>query len=205
MVVTIARQFGSGGRKIGYMLANKLDIDYYDKNLINIIAKESGLDPEIIEGMDEKNTSSLLYSLSIGAASVYDSGFRVEPQLPLNDRLFLAQHDVIRKISGKPCVIVGRCADYILSERNDVVKLFIYADIEKRVEYAIKEYDVNPKKAQSIVTKTDKSRANYYNFYSSKKWGDPNNYDLCINSGKIGIAGSVKLIISYLRQRGMVK
>ena len=205
MVITIARQFGSGGRKIGYKLAEKLGIEYYDKNLINIVAKESGLDPDVIEGMDEKSTSSLLYSLSVGAAAVYDSGFRVEPQLPLNDRLFLAQHDVIRKISVKPCVIVGRCADYILSERKDVVKLFIYADMDKRVEYAIKEYDVNPKKAQSVVTKTDKSRANYYNFYASGKWGDPNNYDLCINSGKIGLDGSVQLIISYLRQRGMVR
>lgn len=205
MVITIARQFGSGGRKIGCKLAEKLEIAYYDKNLINIVAKESGLDPEVIEGMDEKSTSSLLYSLSIGAAAVYDNGFRIEPQLPLNDRLFLAQHDVIRKISAKPCVIVGRCADYILSGRKDIVRLFIYADMDKRVEYAINEYDVNPKKAQSVVTKTDKSRANYYNFYASGKWGDPNNYDLCINSGILGIDGSVELIISYLKQRGMIK
>ncbi len=202
MVITIARQFGSGGRKIGYHLAEKLGIAYYDKNLLTIVAEESGMDPDVVEEMDEKSTNSLLYSLSIGAAAVLDGGFRIEPQLPLNDRLFLAQHDVIRKIANEPCVIVGRCADYILSERNDIVKLFIYADMEKRIEYAIREYDVNPKKAQSVVLKTDKSRANYYNFYASGKWGDPNNYDLCINSGKLGTEGSAELIISYLRQRG---
>ncbi len=205
MVITIARQFGSGGRKIGYKLAERLGIAYYDKNLINIVAEESGLDPDIVEGMDEKSSSSLLYSLSIGAAAVYDSSFRIEPQLPLNDRLFLAQHDVIRKLADKPCVIVGRCADYILSERKDIVRLFIYADMDKRVDYAVREYNVNPKKAQSVVAKTDKSRANYYNFYASKKWGDPNNYDLCINSGKLGIEGTAVFILSYLRQRGMIK
>lgn len=204
MVITIARQFGSAGRKIGHQLAERLGISYYDKNLLTLVAHESGMDPEVIEGIDEKATSSLLYSLSIGAAATLDGGFRIEPQLPMNDRLFLAQHDVIRKISADPCVIVGRCADYILRSREDRVSLFIYADIEKRTEYAIKEYNVNPKKAQSVVNKTDKSRANYYNYYSTGKWGDPNNYDLCINSGKLGIEGSVDLIEFFLKKRGMI-
>ena len=204
MVITIARQFGSGGRKIGQQLAEKLDIAYYDKNLLTLVAKESGMDPDIIENLDEKATNSLLYSLSIGAAATLDNGFRIEPQMPLNDKLFLAQHDVIRKISSDPCVIVGRCADYVLRNREDCVRLFIYADIEKRVEYAVHEYGVNSKKAQTFVSRTDKSRANYYNYYSTRKWGDPNNYDLCIDSGKLGIDGTVELIISYLRQRGML-
>ena len=184
MVITIARQFGSGGRKIGQQLAEKLDIAYYDKNLLTLVAKESGMDPDIIENLDEKATNSLLYSLSIGAAATLD--------------------DVIRKISSDPCVIVGRCADYVLRNREDCVRLFIYADIEKRVEYAVHEYGVNSKKAQTFVSRTDKSRANYYNYYSTRKWGDPNNYDLCIDSGKLGIDGTVELIISYLRQRGML-
>ncbi len=204
MIVTIARQFGSGGRKIGKLLSEKLDIAYYDKNLLTLVAKESGLDPDVVEGLDEKATNSFLYSLSIGAAATLDNGFRIEPQMPLNDKLFIAQHDVIRQISADPCVIVGRCADYILRKREDCVKLFIYADIEKRVEYAVSEYNVNPKKAQSVVSRTDKTRANYYNYYSTRKWGDPNNYDLCIDSGKLGIEGSVELIIFYLRQRGML-
>ena len=108
MVITIARQFGSGGRKIGQQLSEKLDIAYYDKNLLTLVAKESGMDPDIIENLDEKATNSLLYSLSIGAAATLDNGFRIEPQMPLNDKLFLAQHDVIRKISSDPCVIVER-------------------------------------------------------------------------------------------------
>ena len=204
MVITIARQFGSGGRRIGYELAEKLGIAYYDKNLLTLVAQESGMDPEVIDGIDEKATNSLLYSLSIGAAATFDNTFRIEPQLPMNDRLFLAQHDVIRKISHDPCVIVGRCADYILKGREDLVRLFMYADMNSRVEYAIKEYDVNPQKAHSVVTKTDKTRSNYYNYYSTRKWGDPNNYDLCINSSSLGIEGSVDLIEYYLKVKGMI-
>ena len=204
MVITIARQFGSGGRKIGNSLAEKLGIAYYDKNLLTLVAQESGMDPDIIEGIDEKATNSLLYSLSIGAAAALDNNFYIEPQLPMNDRLFLAQHEVIRKISADPCVIVGRCADYILRGREDIVRVFIHADIEKRVECAVKEYDVNPKKAHSVVLKTDKTRANYYNYYSTRKWGDPDNYDLCINSGTLGIENSVDLIIQYLELKGLI-
>ncbi len=204
MVVTIARQFGSAGRKIGYELAERLGIAYYDKNLLTLVAQESGLDPEVVEGIDEKATNSLLYSLSIGAAATIETAFRIEPHIPMNDRLFLAQHDVIRRIADEPCVIVGRCADYILRERKDCLRVFIYADIEKRIGYAVREYDVNPKKAHSVVIKTDKTRSNYYNYYSTGKWGEPENYDLCINSGSLGIQGSVDLIEFALRSRGLV-
>ncbi|MBQ8135570.1 MAG: cytidylate kinase-like family protein [Clostridia bacterium] len=205
MVITIARQFGSGGRKIGKKLADKLGISFYDKKLITLAAKESGMDPEIIKTIDEKATNSLLYSLSIGAAATLDTVFRIEPQLPMNDKLFLTQHDIIKKISADPCVIVGRCSDYILRDRPDCIKLFIYADMEDRIRYATKVYNVPKEKARSVINKTDKTRANYYNYYADSTWGDPNNYDLCINSGKLGTDGSVELIISYLRQRGMVR
>lgn len=204
MVITIARQFGSGGRIIGRLLAEKLGIPFYDKKLITLAAEESGMDPELVKSVDEKATNSLLYALSMGAAAALDTAFQVDPVLPMNDRLFLVQHDIIKEIADKPCVIIGRCGDYVLRDRKDCVKLFIYADLDKRVEYAIKKYNVPEDKARSVVTKTDKSRANYYNYYASEKWGDPNIYDLCINSGALGTEGSADLIISYLKLRGMV-
>ncbi len=205
MVVTIARQFGSGGRKIGKKVADQLGISFYDKKLITLAAKESGIDPEVLKTVDEKAANSLLYALSLGAAAAFDTTFHIEPQLPMNDRLFLIQHDIIKKISADPCVIVGRCSDYILRERSDCVKIFIYADIEDRIKYAKEVYRIPEDKVTAVISRTDKSRSDYYNYYSDKTWGDPENYDLCINSGKLGIENSAKLIISYLKLRGVTE
>ena len=204
MVVTIGRQFGSGGRRIGKALAEKLGIPFYDKKLITLVAQKSGLDPDFVRSIDEKATNSLLYSLSIGAAATLENGFRLDPQIPMNDRLFLLQHDIIRQISADPCVIVGRCSDYILRDREDCLRVFIYADMEKREEYAKKHYKIPDNKVSSVIHKTDKSRANYYNYYSSGKWGFPENYDLCINSGTLGAKGTVELIEFCLQERGMI-
>ena len=205
MVITIARQYGSGGRAIGKMLADSLNIKFYDKELINLAAKESGVSPEIFEQYDEKATNSLLYALSIGAASSTMLDYGISPQIPINDKLFLLQHDIIRKISAEPCVIVGRCADHVLSERKDCVKIFIYADMEKRMEYAVDVHNVEKEKAKKVIKNVDKSRKNYYEYYSDKKWGDPENYDLCINSGTVGVDKCAELIKHYLILRGMCK
>ena len=204
MVVTIARQFGSGGRAIGRALAEDLKIPFYDKELINLAAKESGIHPEFFEKYDEKASNSLLYSLSLGASATINNEYGIGPQLPVNDKLFLIQNDIIRKVSAEPCVIVGRCADYVLADRNDCVKLFIYADMAKRIKYAVDVHKLKKDKAESYIRKVDKTRANYYNYYSDRKWGDPNNYNLCINSGELGISRCVELIEFYLRQRGLI-
>ncbi len=204
MVITIARQFGSGGREIGRKLSKELSIPYYDKKLITLAAQESGIDPEIVKSVDERATNSLLYSLSMGAAAAIDGGFQINPELPMNDRLFLVQHDIIKQLAEKPCIIIGRCGDYVLRNRPDCVKLFIYADLDKRTEYAINVHNVPRDRAKAVVVKTDKTRANYYNYYASERWGDPEIYDLCINSGSLGIDGSVELIEFYLKQRGMI-
>lgn len=202
MVITIARQYGSGGRAIGKMLADDLKIKFYDKELINLAARESGISPEIFEQYDEKATNSLLYALSIGAAaSMGDYG--ISPQIPINDKLFLLQHDIIRKVSAEPCVIVGRCADHVLADRKDCVKVFIYADMESRIKYAVDIHKVPQEKARSIIKNVDRSRRNYYNYYADQKWGEPENYDLCINSGKIGVDKCAGLIKAYLKLRGM--
>lgn len=204
MVITIARQFGSGGRAIGKALADELKIPFYDKELINLAAKESGVSPEIFEKYDEKASNSLLFSLSMGAAATINSEYGISPQVSLNDRVFLIQHDMIKKVAANPCVIVGRCADYVLADRKDCIKLFICADIEKRIKYAIDVHQVQPDKAKSVIARMDKSRANYYNYYATGKWGDPANYNLCINSGELGISRSVELIKYYLRLRGVI-
>lgn len=202
MVITIARQYGSGGRAIGKILAEDMNIKFYDKELINLAARESGISPEIFEQYDEKAANSLLYALSIGAAASIGD-YSISQQLPINDKLFLLQHDIIRKVSAEPCVIVGRCADYILADRKDCIKIFIYSDMESRIKYAVDVHNVPKEKARSVIKKVDKSRENYYNYYSDQKWGDPENYDLCINSGKLGVESSAELIKDYLKLRGM--
>lgn len=196
-IITISRQFGSGGREIGEALSAELGIKCYDKELISIAAKESGIDADVFNNVDEKATNSLLYSLSMGFysfSSNYSSG-----QLPVNDRLYLLQHKIIKNLANEePCIFVGRCADYILGDRNDVVKVFIYADMDYRIKRAVEVKGVDSSKAEHVVAKTDKSRANYYNFYSGKKWGLAENYDLCINRTKLSTEQVVKVISDYI-------
>lgn len=199
-IITITRQYGSGGHEIGKALAEKLGIGFYDKELISLAAKESGVSPEVFAMADEKATNSLLYSLSTGLYN-YGNGFYSTGtgDLPVNDKLYILQHKIIKeKAETEKFVVVGRCADYILREYDDVVKVFIYADINDRVRRAIKRHDINPSRAKQAVLKTDKNRANYYSFYSGQKWGAPENYDLCINSSKLSTEQAVALIESYI-------
>ncbi len=196
-IITIARQFGSGGREIGEALSKELGIKFYDKELISLAAKESGIDPEIFNNVDEKATNSLLYSLSMGIYS-FSSGYS-SVKLPVNDKLYLLQHKIIKQLANEePCIFVGRCADYVLKDRNDVVNIYIYADMDYRVKRTIELKRVKEPKAEQVVAKTDKSRANYYNFYSGKKWGLAENYDLCINRTKLSTKQVVDTIAAYL-------
>lgn len=197
-IITIGRQFGSGGREIGEALAKKLNLKFYDKELISLAAKESGINPEVFAEIDEKATNSLLYSLSLGVYS-FGNNFNATGGLPINDKLYLLQHKLIKQIADEgPCVIVGRCADYILSDRDNIVNIFINADMDYRIKRAIDVKKVKESKAEQAVIKTDKSRANYYNFYSGKKWGVPENYDLCLNRTKLSTEKVVEIIESYL-------
>lgn len=196
--ITISRQFGSGGKEIGKALAKKLDIAFYDKELISLAAKESGIDPKVFENVDEKATNSLLYSLSMGLYS-FGNGFSSMGDLPVNDQLYMLQHKIISNLaSEKPCVFVGRCADYVLREKKNCVNLFFYADIDYRVKRTIERNDVDPDRAEQAIHKADKTRANYYSFYSGKKWGRVENYDMCINTSKLSVEQIVDLIIDYL-------
>lgn len=196
-IITIGRQFGSGGRELGKAVADKLGIKYYDKELISFAAKESGYNPEIFENVDERATNSLLYSLSMGIYNL-GNGYAPMRDMPVNDQLYLLQHKIIRELAAEPCVIVGRCADYILRNNKNLLRIFVYANLKDRVENAIKIHNVPENKAESTVKKTDKTRANYYNFYSNQKWGAVENYDLCINTSTISRENATKIVCNIV-------
>ena len=197
-VITIARQYGSGGRTIGKKLAESLNIPFYDKELIAMAAKKSGLSQEVFEKADEKATSSLLYSLVMGTDN-FGSHFSTVSDMPINDRLFMIQSDIIQHAALEgPCVIVGRCADYVLREHPNCFHVFIRAEHDDRVKRIVEEYGDPAAKADDLLQKKDKQRANYYNFYSNKKWADMNNYDLVVNSSLFGIDGSIDVIKAAL-------
>ncbi|MBO4903798.1 MAG: cytidylate kinase-like family protein [Lachnospiraceae bacterium] len=197
-IITIGRQFGTGGHEIGQKLADKLGIKCYDKELIKRVAQESGLCPEILENNDERPTSSFLYNLVMDTYSfgITNSNY---VDMPLSHKVFLAQFDTIKKIANEgPCVIVGRCADYALADYDNVLNLFIYGDINKRIDRVMKKYDVSEKDARDMIIKKDKQRASYYNYYSTKKWGKAETYNLCIDSTVLGRDGTVELLYQFV-------
>ncbi|MGN0506229.1 MAG: AAA family ATPase [Lachnospiraceae bacterium] len=197
-IITISRQYGSGGREIGSKLAAKLGIPFYDNELITRAAKETGYAEAAFHNAETKATNSLLYSIAMGMSAYgnQEIGFS---HLSLDDRIYLAQSDVIRKVAEEgPCVIVGRCADYILKEMENVIHIFVYADMEFRKDRAIQLDHLDPNKAEDEILKMDKRRANYYNYHSGEKWGKATNYHLSINSGFIGIDNAVDCIKAFV-------
>ena len=203
LVITIGRQCGSGGKKIGETVAQRLGVKCYDKELLTLAAKNSGLCEELFETHYEKPTSSFLYSLVMDTYSMgYSNSAYMD--MPLNHKIFLAQFDTIKKLADEEsCVIVGRCADYALAEYPNVVSVFVTGNDEERIEYLKQLYKVETAKAKDIMVKTDKKRASYYNYYSSKKWGDSRSYDLCINSSSVGIDGAVDMILELARVKNL--
>lgn len=193
-IITIGRQFGSAGREIGRVVAKHLDIKLYDKEMLNRAAQESGLCKELFETHDEKPTNSFLYSLVMDTYSLgYSSGSYTD--MPINHKVFLAQFDAIKKIADEgPCILAGRCADYALEEYDNVLSIFIHADLDARVRRIARIYDLTDAKAKELIVKTDKKRSSYYNYYSNKRWGDVNSYDMCLNSSMLGIEGTAEAI-----------
>lgn len=200
-IITIGRQFGSAGREIGTILAKEYNIPIYDKEMLKRAAKESGICEEIFESHDEKPTNSFLYSLVMDTYSLgYSSSSYSD--MPINHKVFLAQFDAIKKIANEgPCVLVGRCADYALEEFDNVVNIFIYADLDVRIRRIARIYDLSDAKAKDMILKTDKKRASYYNYYTNKDWGLAKSYDLCINSGILGAQGTADAIKDYIELR----
>lgn len=201
LVITIGRQCGSLGRQIGQKLAERMGVDFYDKELLTLAAKNSGLCEELFETHDEKPTSSFLYSLVM---DTYSLGYTTSAymDMPINHKIFLAQFDAIKKLADEEsCVIVGRCADYALADYPNTVTVFITGDDDARIKNLMELYKVDASKAKDIMVKTDKKRASYYNYYSSKKWGDSRSYDLCINSSKVGLDGAVDMILAFAKAK----
>ncbi len=199
-IITIGRQCGSGGHEIGKKLAAKLGIPFYDRELLRLAAEQSGIAPENFEMYDEVPTNSFLYSLSLGNYSMAMGQY----DIPIHQKVFLAQFDTIKKLAdkGESCVIIGRCADYALSQREQVVNVFIKADVKQRVQRMLEQYDdLNEKKAADQIVKTDKRRANYHNFYADTRWGSVDSYDLVIDSLRTGIDNTVDVIADYAERR----
>ena len=197
-IYTIGREFGSGGQYVGEQLAARLGIKLYDKELLQQASKDSGFCEEIFENHDERPTNSFLYSLVMDTYSVNGYSTASFLDMPLNHKVFLAQFETIKKIAEQEsCVIVGRCADYALADNPDCINIFIKADMNSRIKMISKRANITEAKAKEMILKQDKQRASYYNYYTSKKWGDSKSYDLCLDSGKLGLDGCVEMILKY--------
>ena len=190
-IITIGREYASGGRTVGKLISEKLGIPFYNKEILHMAAEKLNMSADDVKNADETAANSLLYSISLMNNPSSASS------LPLNDRIYIEEREVIKSLAEQgPCVIVGRCADSILKEiRDDVLNVFIYADSEARAKRAINEYNESPDSVYASLRKHDKKRSTYYNLNTGQKWGAKDNYDLCLNSSKLGIEMCADLII----------
>lgn len=194
-IITISRQFGSGGRTVGRMLAERLGIPFYDKELVKQVADETGFDVDFIEESGEFSPSKSIFSFAMSQGIPV-----VQNGLSMSDFIFCVQRQVILKLAEQPCVIVGRGADYILRDRDDCFNVFIHADMQSRAERIVRLYGESEKKPEQRLADKDKKRKIYYKHYTDHEWGDAKNYDMCLNSGKIGIEKCVELILDAIKE-----
>ena len=204
LIINIGRQLGSGGRQIGEMLAKQFGISFYDKELIQIASKESGLGKEFFEQADEKKSHSIIGGL-LGLRTNINNEVYGNNYLS-NETFFKIQSDVIRKLADeKSCLFVGRCADYILHDHPLCFNLFITADTDDRIRRVAHDQSLTLEKAQEKIEKMDKKRAEYYNYFSNKVWGAAESYHLCINSSVLGIDETVAFISRFIEQKRIIK
>lgn len=208
-IITISREYGSGGRIIGKIVADNLGFDFYDKNIIDLAAKESGLSRDFIERTEQNISSTWLYNLLLGTSYVGMTGNANQQigtqNLPLADQVFNVERKVILDIAKRPCVIVGRCADYILRnseeiDRNDLLNVFIYADFDAKVKMTMERHNLSEKEAKKIVTQIDKRRANHYSTFTEDTWGDRKIYDLLVNSTTLGIEQTAEMLTAFIQK-----
>ena len=191
-IITISREFGSGGRCIGEEVAKKLGIAYYDKNIINQIAEESGLSPDYIQESAELSPKKGIFAYALAGRDI--TGKSVE------DMVYEAQRKVILELAEKePCVIIGRNADFILKDRDDVLNVFIHGNMPEKTERICRLYNVSEKEAVKMMTDTDKRRMTNYNFYTDQKWGKASNYTLSLNSSQLGYDKCEEIIIKCVK------
>ena len=201
LIITVARQYGSGGREIGERVAEILGIPLFDKQLIADAASKGNLNVDVLKKTDETAANSLLYTLARGS-NVVGTTMHFGYKMPINDKLFILQSEVIKGYAkGGSCVIIGRCADYVLREEKDIFRLFIYGDIEHRkARVAARHPEIKTSQIVDVINKTDRRRASYYNFYTGNKWGKYDNYDMAINSSTLGIDGTANVIAASARK-----
>ena len=197
-IVTISRQYASGGREVAEKLAMEYGVPFYDRALIARAAKESGFAEAAFDNVEMKATNSLLYSIAMGM-NAYGSPDIGYTHLSLDDRIYIAQSDIIRKVADEgPCIIVGRCADYVLRERKDVINIFIWSSMPYRIKRAIERDGIEPDRAEETIIRMDKRRANYYNYHAIEKWGTVTNYHLAIQNDFRGVDKTVEVIKQFI-------
>lgn len=200
-IITISREYGSGGRQVGLTVAKKLGMEFYDKELIDAAAKEIGFPTEMIADREQRLTNSLLYNFAMG--TLYGIAYPREPkvsELPLTEQIYQAQKKAIEEAAKRgSCIFVGRCADYILKSRPDVLRVFIYADRDIRKRRAIEEYGEIEEYIDEFMYQTDKRRWIHYENYTNQKWGSRENYDLMLNSGDLGLDKCVELLCEAVK------
>ena len=200
-VITIAREYGSGGRTIGEMLAKDLNIHYYDKELMRLASEDSGINEALFAKADEKLKATSLFRI---AKSAY-SGELIPPEsddFVSNDNLFNYQAKIIRQLAEEEsCVIIGRCSDYVLKDYDNVLSVFIHAPLDFCLEQAAKKHSMSAKELENFVERTNKHRAEYYKYYTGRNWTDAKNYDLCLDSSKLGFERCVEEIKAYMNVR----
>lgn len=203
--ITVARQYGSGGREIGTRVAELLGVKAYDKELITMAAQKSGVSSEVLGDADERATSSLLYTLALGSSFYTPTAAHMN--VPINDQLFLVQSEIIRETAAmESCVFIGRCADYVLRAHENKLRVFVYAqnaDRYARLMQRNPDKCKNEREARDLAQRTDKRRINYYNYYTGRKWGSMENYDLMIDSSLFGIEGTAQIIADLARKKFM--
>ena len=200
-VITIARQYGSGGREIGIRLSEILGIPLYDRELITAAAEAGNLHPEVAARVDEKAANSLLYTLAMGS-NIFSVGHTAGFTLPINDKLFILQSDYIREVARKgSCIIVGRSADHVLRENPNRFSVFLYAPLPARRARVMERHpELSEGGALDLINKTDKRRASYYNFYTGGRWGKYDNYHMALDTGALGIAGTAEILANAVRR-----
>lgn len=198
LIITIGRQFGSGGRGVAKILSEKYGIPLYDKELINRVSRETGICNEVFSTCDEC-TNNYPNSSLLGGWSLSTLFSTTNRDMLSGDSLFAMQSETIRRIASEgPCVIVGRIADYVLRNHQPLVSVFITADMDDRVKRIMEYENIDAQQAANLIKKVDKMRSSYYNFYSEKTWGSADSYQLCINTSKVGIETAAQLVMNYI-------
>ena len=197
-IITLSRELGSGGNRIAQELSTRLEIPYYDKDIINKTAENFGLSKDRLQKSDEKKINSFLYSLATAQLSgVANPSFMINDIL-LDDRSFMFTSETIKRLADEPCIIVGRCADFVLKDRN-IIRIFVCADMEDRIKNVCESMDISEKNASKLIQKTDKRRSAYYNSYTDRVWGKANNYHITINTSVLGIEQSVDVLEKFIK------